>query len=520
MAADFSLGGGLLQRLQIRHRQRHRGPRRTFRQERRTQDQQHKSNDSRQQQPTTEQADQSLRQGSVQHLAVLLRRKPCFPEGIQGHGRAGTPAPPLRLYRMTMMDQLPVSPLKPADMPALPVLKGLRVATGNSGTRYQGRADVTLFVLPEQTSAAGVFTRSKCPSAPVDWCRAVLQGSAAIAGSAAGTTARALLINAGNANAFTGAVGAQACAHTASAVAGALGCAPEAVLLSSTGVIGEPLEAEAIADAAVQLVGDAEEASLEAAAAAIATTDTFAKWAQAEATCTDGHAVSVVGIAKGSGMIAPDMATMLGYVFVDAAVEADWLQSVLSRAADQTFNAMTVDSDTSTSDTVLAFGLGSGAAVSTDADLQAVEAAIFSVCDQLAEQIARDGEGASKLITITVEGAESAAAARTIGLSIANSPLVKTAIAGEDANWGRVVMAVGKAGEAADRDRLAIWFGPHQVASGGLRDPGYSEDAVSGYMTAAEIDIRVDLGLGDGTARVRTCDLTHGYISINADYRS
>ena len=419
-----------------------------------------------------------------------------------------------------MMDQLPVSPLKPADMPALPVLKGLRVATGNSGTRYRGRADVTLFVLPDQTSAAGVFTRSKCPSAPVDWCRSVLQGGAPSAGSAASNAVRALLINAGNANAFTGAVGAQACAHTAAAVAGALGCAPETVLLSSTGVIGEPLEAEAIGAAAVRLAEDAAEASLEAAAAAIATTDTFAKWAQAEAACSGDRAVSVVGIAKGSGMIAPDMATMLGYVFIDAAVEASWLQGVLSRAADQTFNAMTVDSDTSTSDTVLAFGLGSGAAVSTDADLQAVEAAIFSVCDQLAEQIARDGEGASKLITITVEGAENDAAARTIGLSIANSPLVKTAIAGEDANWGRVVMAVGKAGEAADRDRLAIWFGPHQVASGGLRDPGYSEEAVSGYMTAAEIDIRVDLGLGDGAARVRTCDLTHGYISINADYRS
>lgn len=420
----------------------------------------------------------------------------------------------LRLYRMRIMDQLPVSPLKPADMPALPVLSGLRVATGNSGTRYQGRNDVTLFVLPENTAVAGVFTRSKCPSAPVDWCRSVLKGEAGAQG------ARALLINAGNANAFTGAVGAHACTHTAGAVAQVLGCKPEAVLLSSTGVIGEPLEAEAIAAAAQQLAKVATPAPLEAAAAAIATTDTFAKWARSEASCADGATVSVVGIAKGSGMIAPDMATMLGYVFVDATLETAWLQAVLSRVTDQTFNAMTVDSDTSTSDTVLAFGLGSGRSVGPSADLDAIEAAIFSVCDQLAEQIARDGEGASKLITITVEGADSDAAARVIGLSIANSPLVKTAIAGEDANWGRVVMAVGKAGEAADRDQLAIWFGPHQVARNGLRDPGYSEDAVSAYMTADEIDVRVALGLGSGQARVRTCDLTHGYISINADYRT
>ena len=402
------------------------------------------------------------------------------------------------------MDQLPVSPLKPATMAALGSVRGLRVATGNSSTRYVGRDDVTLALFPEGTSVAGVFTKSRCPSAPVDWCRAAL---------GAGATARALLVNAGNANAFTGVKGVEACRVTAEAVAAAVGCRAEEVMLSSTGVIGEPLEAQAIAAAATALAEVAAEVSLEPAAQAIMTTDTFAKWAVAEA---DG--VQVTGICKGSGMIAPDMATMLGYIFIDAPLPSDWLHATLSEVAEQTFNSVTVDSDTSTSDTVLAFALGGEGAV--PGDLDAVRGAIFSVCDQLAEMLARDGEGASKLITIDVEGAESDASAKTIGLSIANSPLVKTAVAGQDANWGRVVMAVGKAGEPADRDQLSIWFGPHRVATDGLRDPAYSEDAVSAYMTGDDIGIRVALGLGSGRARVRTCDLTHGYITINGDYRS
>ena len=400
------------------------------------------------------------------------------------------------------MDQLPVSPLKPAHMAVLGPVPGLKIATGNSGTRYKGRDDLTLAVFPAGTSVAGVFTKSKCPSAPVDWSRAALSGG----------TARALLVNAGNANAFTGAIGAEGCRVTAEAVAAALGCAAGEVMLSSTGVIGEPLEAEAIAKAAQTLAEQASEQGLESAANAIMTTDTFPKWAVAKA-----GGVTVTGICKGSGMIAPDMATMLGYIFIDAPAPSDWLQATLSEAAERTFNSVTVDSDTSTSDTVLAFALGGRDAPD---DLDAVGNAIFEVCDQLAEMLARDGEGASKLITIEVEGAESDASAKTIGLSIANSPLVKTAVAGQDANWGRVVMAVGKAGEPADRDRLSIWFGPHRVAKAGLRDPGYSEETVSAYMTADEITIRVDLGLGKGAARVRTCDLTHGYITINGDYRS
>jgi glutamate N-acetyltransferase / amino-acid N-acetyltransferase len=403
------------------------------------------------------------------------------------------------------MDRLPVSPLKPKTMTALEPQRGLKIATGNSGTRYRGRDDVTLVVFPAGTTVAGVFTKSRCPGAPVDWSRQVLtQG---------GGTARALLVNAGNANAFTGSRGVQACQVTAEAVAKAVGCRPQDVMLSSTGVIGEPLEADAIAAVATDLAAQATEDDLHAAAQAIMTTDTFPKWAVAHA-----GDVRVSGICKGSGMIAPDMATMLGYIFIDAPLPADWLQATLSRATERTFNSITVDSDTSTSDTVLAFATGEegGAAV----DLDAVGDAIFSVCDQLAEMLARDGEGASKLITIDVEGAESDASAKTIGLSIANSPLVKTAVAGQDANWGRVVMAVGKAGEPADRDRLSIWFGPHRVAEAGLRDPDYSEDQVSAYMTGEEISIRVVLGLGRGAARVRTCDLTHGYITINGDYRS
>lgn len=400
------------------------------------------------------------------------------------------------------MDQLPVSPLKPAHMAVLEPVPGLKIATGNSGTRYKGRDDLTLAVFPVGTSVAGVFTKSKCPSAPVDWSRAALSGG----------TARALLVNAGNANAFTGAIGAEGCRITAEAVAAAVGCAAGEVMLSSTGVIGEPLEAEAIAKAAQALAGQASEQGLESAAKAIMTTDTFPKWAVAKA-----GSVTVTGICKGSGMIAPDMATMLGYIVIDAPTPSDWLQTTLSEAAERTFNSVTVDSDTSTSDTVLAFALGGRDAPD---DLDAVGNAIFEVCDQLAEMLARDGEGASKLITIEVEGAESDASAKTIGLSIANSPLVKTAVAGQDANWGRVVMAVGKAGEPADRDRLSIWFGPHRVAKAGLRDPEYSEETVSAYMTADEITIRVELGMGDGAARVRTCDLTHGYITINGDYRS
>ena len=397
--------------------------------------------------------------------------------------------------------------------PAMPPLAGVRIGTATARYKEWTRADVTFVEFAHRTTVAGVLTRSKCPSPEVDWCRASLGHG----------TARALVINAGNSNAFTGVSGRDASRGQVERAAALVGCTPHEVFVASTGVIGVPLPADkatAGVKAAHAALGSA---SFEDATHAIGTTDTFAKGATATALIGSTR-VTICGIVKGSGMIAPDMATMLGFIFTDAAVAAPLLQAMLSAATADTFNAITVDSDTSTSDTVLAFATGAAGnapiAAVTDPGADAFAAALHDVCKQLAQLVVRDGEGASKFVTITVDGAEDDRAAKIIALSIANSPLVKTAIAGGDANWGRVVMAVGKAGEAADRDRLDISFGVTRVAANGAVVPGYDEAPVARHLAGTEIDIGVDLHLGPGRARVWTCDLTHGYISINADYRS
>ena len=406
-----------------------------------------------------------------------------------------------------------LSPLAPASFPLLPPVAGVRLMTAAAGIRHQNRDDVLIFVLDGKTTVSGVLTRSRCPSAAVEWCRAVLSRG----------RARAVLVNSGNANAFTGKLGLDAVRLSVESVAGAVGCDSEDILLASTGVIGEPLAAEKFTTLVGDMVREARPELWESAARAIMTTDTFPKGATAAATI-DGVEVRINGIAKGSGMIAPDMATMLAFVATDAPVSAQALGGFLSEAVENSFNAITVDSDTSTSDTVLFMATGSAdtAPIEEIGDPRAAEfrAAVNALSLDLAQQIVRDGEGASKFVEIVVGGAESDVSARRIAKSIANSPLVKTAVAGEDANWGRVVMAVGKAGEPADRDRLSIWFGPHRVAKDGARDPGYSEDAVLQYMKNTEIELRVDLGIGDGRSRVWTCDLTNDYIAINADYRT
>jgi len=406
-----------------------------------------------------------------------------------------------------------ISPLAPKSFPDLPAIPGVRLATAEAGIRYRDRTDVMLAVFEPRTAVAGVFTRSKCPSAPVEWCRAQIKGGRACA----------LVVNSGNANAFTGKSGRQACALTAKFAAAALGCKTSEVFLASTGVIGEPLDAHAFDRVMARLAADARPERYGDAAKAIMTTDTFPKLATARARlgATD---VTINGFAKGAGMIAPDMATMLAFIFTDAPIAAPVLQSVLRESVIDTFNAVTIDGDTSTSDTVLAFATGAAAAArinrSSDPRLPPFRKAFAGVLANLAEQIARDGEGARKLVEIVVEGAVSKASARRIALSIANSPLVKTAIAGEDANWGRVVMAVGKAGEPADRDRLSIWFGGIRVAHKGARDQAYDEAAVSAAMQRPEISLKVALGLGNGRDRVLTCDLTKEYVAINGDYRS
>jgi glutamate N-acetyltransferase/amino-acid N-acetyltransferase len=407
-----------------------------------------------------------------------------------------------------------VSPLAPKSFPALPAIAGVKLATASAGIKYQNRTDVLLAVLDPGTTAAGVFTRSKCPSAPVEWCRDNLKGA----------KPRALVVNSGNANAFTGKTGRQACAFTARIAARAIGCKPADVFLASTGVIGEPLNASAFDGVMAGMVVAARPDSWLDAAKAIMTTDTFPKVATSPAKL--GRAtVTVNGIAKGAGMIAPDMATMLSFVFTDAPLSARVLQRLLADGVTDTFNAVTIDGDTSTSDTLLAFATGAAPdapriADAADPRLKPLRAAFNAVLASLAEQVARDGEGARKLVEITVEGAASKASARRIAMSIANSPLVKTAIAGEDANWGRVVMAVGKAGEPADRDRLSIWFNGIRVAHKGARDPGYDEAAVSRAMKRDTIALKVALGLGRGADRVLTCDLTKEYVAINGDYRS
>jgi len=398
----------------------------------------------------------------------------------------------------------------------MPAIAGVRLSTAAAGIRYQGRTDVMLASFDAGTSVAGVFTRSKCPSAPVDWCRARLHSGGA----------SALVVNSGNANAFTGKSGRAATKLTAEIVAKAAGCKPGDVFLASTGVIGEPLDATKFATVIDRLVADASPGGWREAANAIMTTDTFPKLATARARLA-GTTVTINGFAKGAGMIAPDMATMLAFVFTDAPIAAPALQTLLREGVVDTFNAVTVDGDTSTSDTLLAFATGAARAAgaprisrASDPRLGPFRRAFTGVLADLAEQVARDGEGARKLIEIVVEGAVSKNSARRIALSIANSPLVKTAIAGEDANWGRVVMAVGKAGEPADRDRLSIWFGGIRVAHKGARDPGYDEAAVSAAMKKPEITLKVALGLGKGRDRVLTCDLTKEYVAINGDYRS
>ena len=407
----------------------------------------------------------------------------------------------------------PVSPLAPARLPEPPAVAGVRFATAEAGIRYRNRTDVLLVELAEGTSVAGVLTRSRCPSAAVDWCRERLGGG----------RARGLLVNSGNANAFTGRRGRESVTVSADHAAGALGCAPEDVFLASTGVIGEPLDAHRFGNVMQGLADRLAPLPWLDAAKAIMTTDTFPKIADATVTL-DGVPVTIVGIAKGSGMIAPDMATMLSFVFTDAPIAPDALAALLGPRIESSFNAITVDSDTSTSDTCLVFATGKApiAPIETagEARAQTFAAALGTVLFELAMQVVRDGEGAQKLLTVTVTGAESDASAARIARSIANSPLVKTAIAGEDANWGRVVMAVGKAGEPADRDRLSIWFGDILVAAEGERAAGYDEAAASAYMKGRELTVRVDLALGAGTGTVYTCDLTHGYIDINGNYRS
>ncbi|EJW10981.1 Glutamate N-acetyltransferase [Rhodovulum sp. PH10] len=409
-----------------------------------------------------------------------------------------------------------VSPLAPARFPDMPAIEGVRVATAAAGIRYAGRTDVLLALLDPATTVAGVFTKSKCPSAPVDWCRARLKGG----------RARALVVNSGNANAFTGRSGREAVTLTADITGKATGCPSGEIFLASTGVIGEPLPAERFSGVMDGLAAAVTAGRWEEAARAIMTTDTFPKGATA--TVNLGTVpVTICGIAKGAGMIAPDMATMLSFVFTDAPIAAPVLQALLAHGVEDTFNAVTIDGDTSTSDTLLAFATGAaekrGAARVTrigDPRLAEFRKGFLSVLASLSEQVARDGEGARKLVEIVVEGAASKKAARKIAMTIANSPLVKTAIAGEDANWGRVVMAVGKAGERADRDRLSIWFGGVRVAHQGERDPAYDEAEVSALMKKPEISLKVDLGLGKGRDRVLTCDLTKEYIAINGDYRS
>ena len=410
------------------------------------------------------------------------------------------------------------SPFAPQAAPELPALKGVRLAACEAGIKYRGRRDLMLALLPPDTVAAGVLTTSKTASAPVQWCRERL----------AGGRMRALVVNSGNANAFTGLRGEDAVAMTAQAAAEAASCRTDEVFIASTGVIGEPLDPSLFAHLLGGLAAAAREdgSAWQQAAEAIMTTDTYPKLATTQVDL-DGVPVTLNGIAKGSGMIAPDMATMLAFVFTDAPIAQGLLQSLLRETADATFNAITVDGDTSTSDTLLVAATGAAASrgvprleTQDSEQTAAFKAGLHELLSNLARQVVMDGEGISKFVSIGVTGAESDEAARIIAKSIANSPLVKTAIAGEDPNWGRVVMAVGKAGEKADRDRLAIWFGPLQVARNGAVAPNYREADGAAYMKRSEIALRVDVGIGRGSAVVWTCDLTHDYISINADYRS
>jgi len=405
-----------------------------------------------------------------------------------------------------------VSPLAPEGFPELPAIAGVTLATAASGMKYTGRDDMMLMRLDEGTALAAVFTRSDTAAAPVEWCRQRVSE---------GIPTRAILVNAGNANAFTGVGGLEAVARCCDGVANALGCDPGAVMMASTGVIGEPLDVPVLAAQFDSLATGV--AAWPDAAGAIMTTDTFAKGACADAVI-DGVTVRIAGIAKGSGMIAPDMATMLGFIATDAALPQAVLAELLTSATQRSFNAITVDSDTSTNDSVflVASGKAGNPQVSgpDDPELDGFRNALDAVMQDLAKQIVRDGEGASKFITIDIGGAADDAAAPRIGVAIANWPLVKTAIAGEDANWGRIVMAIGKAGAGVDQARIGVAIGGIRIAADGARIESYDEAPVAAHMKGDMIDIDVRVGAGDGTARVWTCDFTHGYISINADYRS
>ena len=405
-----------------------------------------------------------------------------------------------------------VSPLAPAAFPAMPDIAGVTLSTAASGMKYTGRDDMLLMQLSGSGSIAAVFTKSDTAAAPVDWCRRQL---------GAGSGARAILVNAGNANAFTGDGGMAAVTTCCEGVATKLGCAPGEVLMASTGVIGEPLDSAVLAAHFDSLANGS--ADWQAAAQAILTTDTFAKGASTTA-AIGGTDVQIAGIAKGSGMIAPNMATMLAFIATDAALPQAVLAALLADATDRSFNAITVDSDTSTNDSVylMASGAAGNDAVAgaDDPALDDFRGALDQVMQDLARQIVRDGEGATKFITIAVTGAADDTVAHGIGMSIANSPLVKTAVAGEDANWGRIVMAVGKSGAGIDQSKLDISMGGVLIATAGTRVVDYDESPVALHMKGEEIDIAVKVGNGTGTARIWTCDLTHGYISINADYRS
>jgi len=409
-----------------------------------------------------------------------------------------------------------VSPFAPRSLARLEPLAGVRFATAEAGIRYRGRTDLMIAVMDEGTSAAGVLTKSKTASAPVLWCRKALKKG----------KARILVVNSGNANAFTGKKGTDAVELTSGYACAAADCKPHEVYVASTGVIGEPMDAGKFAHLLEGLADKAQADGFEAAARAIMTTDTYPKLATRTAMIGNVK-VTINGFCKGAGMIAPDMATMLCFIFTDAALSPKALQDLLNEHVRTTFNCMTVDGDTSTSDTCLLFATGAAAergqksiGNAKSKKLAAFSAALHDLMEDLAIQVAKDGEGLSKFVTFEIAGAKSWEAARKIALSCANSPILKAAIAGQDPNWGRVVMAVGKAGEAANRDKLTIWFGPHCVARDGERAKEYDEKTVAAYMKNAEIVIRADVGVGKSSARVWTCDLTHGYVSINADYRS
>ncbi|KAA2214547.1 bifunctional glutamate N-acetyltransferase/amino-acid acetyltransferase ArgJ [Teichococcus oryzae] len=411
-----------------------------------------------------------------------------------------------------MAKDLPVSPLA-QELPALPAVAGVALGVAAAGIRYKGRNDLTLMEFAPGTTVAGVFTRNKCPGAPVDWCRAALKSG----------RARALVVNAGNANVFTGKPGRDAVKATADAAAALVGCKPREVFLASTGVIGETLPHEKLTAALPALHGKLSAEGWAEAARGIMTTDTFPKGCVRTAVIGDAE-VTIAGIAKGSGMVAPDMATMLCFIATDAKIPAAALQAMLKKGVDASFNRTTVDSDTSTSDTVLVFATGQAKHPRVPAEggpmLKDFQRALNELLLDLALQVVRDGEGAQKLVRIDVTGATTARSAQKIAMAIANSPLVKTAIAGEDANWGRIVMAVGKAGEPADRDRLSVAVGGTWMAKDGGVVPGYDEGPVVAHMKGREIEIAVDIGLGRGKATAWTCDLTHGYIDINGSYRS